>query len=565
MDGVHTGWSAGLQATMCATFVDEWVRRGLRAVMVAPGSRSTPLALAFTQRSEVEVHVFHDERSAAFAALGWGVAQGVPAAVLCTSGTATTHFHAAVAEADLAAVPLLVLTADRPPELHGVGAPQTIDQAGLYANAVRWFIDVGPAEPPGRSTWRIVAAEAWHRAVGSRRGPVHVNVALREPLLGDAGTLPDPVDWPDRATTVEDLSAALGLLDVQRGVIVAGNGVDDPGAVERLSAATNWPVLADPLSGCRGIAGSVSAFDALLRHAGFAADHAPQAVVQLGAAPASKVLSQWRASAPGCRHVAVSADGLVSDPNRLDILQVHSSIGAFAEAATRLRGASGTPWRARWLHAERCAQQVFDGLLADSATEPGVARELSAVPGGHHLVVSSSMPVRDLEWFGRPGAGPVVHANRGANGIDGVLATAIGVAATRVPTTVLLGDVALCHDSSSLTALARRDIDLTIVVVDNDGGGIFSFLPQADALPGDRFEQLFGTPHGTDFVTLAAAHGIEARTVSTLAELRHDVTRPGIRLARVESDRVANVAFHRTLNDAVTSALDNPARRDQPT
>ncbi len=282
-------------------------------------------------------------------------------------------------------------------------------------------------------------------------------------------------------------------------------------------------------------------------------------------APASKALGQWLASAPGCRHVAVSPYGLVSDPRLVGAVQVHAPLGAFAEQAARqVRGAAGTPWRARWLHAERTAQRIFDDQLGGPISEPAVARLLSTLPPGRHLVVSSSMPVRDLEWFGAPGAGPVVHANRGANGIDGVLATAIGVALTGARTTVLIGDIALCHDASSLTALATRDLDLDIVVVDNNGGGIFSFLAQADALDGERFERLFGTPHGTDLVALAAAHGIPARTVTSLGELRAEVTGgrdapSGARLVRVASDRTANVADHRALNEAVGAALDRSA------
>ncbi len=565
MDGEHTGWSAALQATMCATLVDEWIGRGLAAVMVAPGSRSTPVALEVARRPELAVHVFHDERSAAFAALGWARATRRPAAVLCTSGTAATHLLAAVVEAGLSGIPLLVMTADRPPELHGVGAPQTIDQVRLYGRAVRWFADIAPATPADVPSWRVVAAEAWNRATGHRPGPVHLNVGLREPLLGESGPLPPPVDWAAVAAPPVDLAPVMDLIDAQRGVIVAGEGVDDPAAVHRWSAASNWPVLADPQSGCRGIDGAVAAFDALLRHRQFAADHTPQVVVQLGMAPASKALGEWVAAAPGCRHVAVSPYGLVSDPRLVGATQVHAPIGVFAErAAGQVRGAAGTPWRARWLHAERTAQRIFDDRLGGSISEPAVARLLSTLPPGRHLVVSSSMPVRDLEWFGAPGEGPVVHANRGANGIDGVLATAIGVALTGARTTVLIGDIALCHDASSLTALSARDLDLDIVVIDNDGGGIFSFLPQAGALDAPRFERLFGTPHGTDLVALAAAHGVPARTVTSPEELRAEVTggrdgARGARLIRVASNRAANVTDHRALNDAVGAALDRSA------
>ncbi|MDP9464291.1 MAG: 2-succinyl-5-enolpyruvyl-6-hydroxy-3-cyclohexene-1-carboxylic-acid synthase, partial [Actinomycetota bacterium] len=312
-----------VQATFCATLVDEWVRHGLRHAVVAPGSRSTPMALAFVGRPDIDVHVFHDERAASFAALGVALATGVPAALLCTSGTAATHFHAAVVEAHQSGVPMLVLTADRPPELHGVGAPQTIDQTELYGGAARWFHDPGVALEVQRATWRSIAATAWGFATGDTRGPVHLNLPFREPLLGVVGELPgaELVEWPSPRSI--DIDELVGLLDTPRGVIVAGNGVDDPHCVHALTEATGWPVLADPLSGCQMLDTAVIRFDALLRHAGFVAGHRPASVLQLGMPPASKVLAQWLAGS-SARHVAVSAVGLVSDPNLVGALQVRS-------------------------------------------------------------------------------------------------------------------------------------------------------------------------------------------------------------------------------------------------
>jgi 2-succinyl-5-enolpyruvyl-6-hydroxy-3-cyclohexene-1-carboxylate synthase len=294
-------------------------------------------------------------------------------------------------------------------------------------------------------------------------------------------------------------------------------------------------------------------------------------VVHVGEPPASKVLAQWLESS-GAVHVQVLSQRRVLDPQRMITHRVHSEPGdwiamvldeADRDGRTAI-GATGTPWLARWRHAERAAQSVLAERLdapASLLSEPAVARLLSGTHGGaeapvvQQLVVSSSMPVRDVEWFGGPSATAVL-SNRGANGIDGVIATGIGAAASSsAPTAVLIGDVAFCHDQSSLTALARRRLPLTIIVVDNDGGGIFSFLPQAASLAAERFEQLFGTPHGTDVVAVAQAHGLSAAEVSTVGELRSAVASAAVQVVRVRSDRARNVADHDEIYRAIAAAI----------
>ena len=565
--------AADVQATFCATLVDQWVRMGMRQAVIAPGSRSTPMALALAGRDDLQVQVVHDERSAAFIALGIGLATGVPAALLCTSGTAATHFHAAVVEADLSGVPMLVLTADRPPELQGIGAPQTIDQTELYGGVVRRFSDPGVAAVDDADSWRDLAEDWWMCAVGADPGPVHVNLPFREPLVGVAFELPGVGDATtgvavdaNTGVAVEDsdgwfmmrpeVAELATMIDQQRGVIIAGGGVDDAHAVGAIAEALQWPVLADPRSGCRHLPQAVSCFDSLLRHAEFAAAHAPTVVLHLGEPPASKVLGQWL-QASGATHVQVHSQQRTIDPLGIVTERVYGQPSTVCNELTpRVKGATGTVWLARWQDAERRGQAVLDSVLATAPvlTEPGVARVLSAVDA--RLVVSSSMPIRDVEWFGHPGVRTVVHSNRGANGIDGVIATGIGVAfATGSPTVIYIGDVAFCHDQSSLTALAARKLPLTIVVTDNDGGGIFSFLPQATTLPGERFEQLFGTPHGTDIVALAGAHGLGSCSVSSIAELVAALADPSVTVVREPSDRAANVALHDRLNAAVVAAL----------
>ena len=555
------------QATFAATLVDEWVRSGVRHAVVSPGSRSTPLAVALDADDRIAVHVFLDERSASFCAVGIGRATGVPAVVVTTSGTAAAECHAAVLEASHGGVPLLVCTADRPPELQGVGAPQTVDQVGLYGRAVRWAAEPGVPDPVSAGTWRSLATRAVAEATGARPGPVHLDLAFRDPLVGEPGPLPPGRDdgapwhrvWPLRRPGTTE--AVADGLRAPRGVVVAGAGAS-PAGVARLAEATGWPVLADPLSGCR-LPGAVAAFDSVLRVRAFAEAHRPDVVVRVGAMPASRVLGEWLAGS-GARVVLVERAGAFLDPERLAAEVVPGGAAVLADLARRLEGVADPAWGASWARAEAAAQAAIDRALAgrEEVTEPAVARSLLAtLPDGATLVVSSSMPVRDLEWYGRARAGVRVLANRGANGIDGVVSTAVGVAlATGGPTALLIGDLALLHDAGGLLGLADREVDLAIVVVDNRGGGIFSFLPQAGSLPADRFERLLATPHGVDIPGLAAVHGLAALRVHDADGLAPALTAavltPGPLVVVAPTDRSANVAVHDELHAAVATALD---------
>ncbi len=501
------------------------------------------MAIALAERAELALHVVHDERVAAFVALGLGL-EGVPAVLLCTSGTAAVNFHPAVVEAGSSNVPMIVATADRPPELRGIGSPQTIDQVDLYGRAVRWFHDARVPDEADPASWRPLAQRVFSTADG---GPVHLNLPFREPLLGRAGALPDTIGPPLPVPRGIAVGGPLDdYVDRQRGVIIAGGGHGQPvTTIEALAERLGWPVLADPTSGCRAFAQSVTAFDPLLRHDDFARAHAPDLVVRFGRAPASKVLSQWIA-ASRAPVIQVGGPGVI-DPDR--------NVVAFCsiDELAPLSGAAGTPWMARWRHANAQAETAIDAAVAElPMSEPGVARTVAAaLHDDIELVVSSSMPVRDLEWFGGPAAR--AHANRGANGIDGVMSTALGKALGGRPMIVVVGDIAFVHDSNVLVGLRARNADLRIVVIDNGGGGIFSFLPQAATLDGDRFEQLFGTPHGTDVLALAAAHGIAAQTVDTLGELAEAVRAPGPSVIRVVTSRADNVRHHELLNAAVAA------------
>ncbi|CAB4616372.1 unannotated protein [freshwater metagenome] len=548
-------------ATFCATLVDEWIRQGVRHAVIAPGSRSTPLAIALAHRPELAVHLFHDERSAGFAALGCSLATGVPAILLCTSGTAATHFHAAVTEASASNVAMIVCTADRPSELHDVAAPQTIDQTRLYGNAVRWFHDPGVPSMDATHTWRPLAARAFAASLQQRSGPVHLNLPFREPLVGTPSELPAARDgvWSrvvrPVSTQVEGLGDVLQLINGRRGVVIAGNGATRD--VLSLAEALQWPIFADSTSGIRECHSHVlTSFDPILRSESFRNSHMPDVVIRIGATPASKVLAQWVASS-GCEVIQISQHEAVIDPDHVVGITVIGEMTQIIQSLVRHAKSCDGQWVADWSRAESVAQEAIDAFTNAEWCEPTVARETTkSMQVGTHLVVSSSMPIRDIEWFGTVTPGVTVHSNRGTNGIDGVISTSIGIAlASQASVTVYIGDVAFLHDSTALIGLLRRGIRLRIVVVNNDGGSIFSFLPQVEHVTESTFELLYGTPHGVNISDIAAAHGITYVTASNHNELRHVLESSETQIIEIKTNRSTNVDTHSALNDAVVSAI----------
>jgi 2-succinyl-5-enolpyruvyl-6-hydroxy-3-cyclohexene-1-carboxylate synthase len=614
-----------VQAAFSTVLVDEWLRAGVRDCVACPGSRSTPLLVALAEaaeRGDLRLHVLVDERSAGFYALGLGLASGIPAPIVTTSGTAAAELHPAVLEAHHAGVPMLAVTADRPPELHGFGAPQTVHQVGLFGAAVRWEVNPGPADLGAAWSWRSVASRAINEARGAngRPGPVHLNLAFREPLLGSAPAVLQASPGEASDQSIEAVEAALGaaggsdrhralrllrggradrapwhrlrragleptdeaveLLAAagERGLIVAGAGAGAPEAVWQLSEVTGWPVLATPQSGCRS-PGAIGTADALLRTA-TVREWRPDLVLRLGASWASRVVNEWLA-ALDARQVLVGPDGAWAAPDRPPGDVVNASPELLCRAATeRLKASSAgpvwAPWGQQWAEAERRAQQAIDAELAGESglTEPAIARSLLArVTAADTIVVSSSMPVREVEWWSQPSDGVRVLANRGANGIDGTLSTALGVASAVqhvVPSAgpgqvvALVGDLAFLYDAGVLVAGARSGTDLDVVVVDNNGGGIFSFLPQASGQPTDRFERLWGTPHGADLVAVARGYGVAAQEVADLKDLAAGIAGgghgQGLRVFVAKTDRAANVAVHQRLNAAVESAVESLGR-----
>jgi 2-succinyl-5-enolpyruvyl-6-hydroxy-3-cyclohexene-1-carboxylate synthase len=576
---------------LASAMAEELARCGVRRAVVSPGSRSTPLAVALWHQPEIEVTVILDERSAGFFALGTALATGVPAAVLCTSGSAAANLHPAITEADEAGVPMIVLTADRPPELRDIGAGQTIDQLKLYGDAVRWFCEVGTheADDDGLLHFRAVACRAHAAALGDPRpGPVHLNVPWREPLaplaLEGQVTATDPLalegrkDAPLTAVERPARRADEGFLDriaerierTPRGLIVAGRQMDPALAepIATLAAAAGYPILAEPTSQLRRGAHDrslvVSSYDHIARDRLEAL--APELVLRVGDMPTSKPLRQWLAAGERLEQIVIDPVGEWREPSRKadTILRADpiATARSLTERLSRLRpgadAVAGAPFAAAWLDADRAVREAVDGRLADldELSEPGVWRALSdTLRDGDSVLAASSMPVRDLEAFLRPGPEGVRFAsNRGANGIDGLVSTAAGLATgSEARTWAILGDLALFHDLGGLAA-AREADHLRLIVIDNSGGGIFHFLPQAEAMPDQEFEPLLGTPYGVDPARAGELFGLEAAVPSTQSELARALDGDA-RLIVLRTDRHRNLELHRELAEAAAAAV----------
>jgi 2-succinyl-5-enolpyruvyl-6-hydroxy-3-cyclohexene-1-carboxylate synthase len=575
---------------LASAFVEELARGGLRQAVVSPGSRSTPLAVALWRQPEIEVSVIVDERSAAFFALGAAQATGSPVAMLCTSGTAVANCHPAICEADESAIPLVMLSADRPPELRGIGAGQTIDQLKVFGASVRWFCEVGThdADDSGLLHYRSVACRALAAARGEQRpGPVHLNLPWREPLAPvpaeGAVTATDPLALEGRdgrpltAVTPIDMEPSTFLLDevagqlagARSGVIVAGRQLD-PELREPLAAlarTAGFPILAEPTSqircGPHDRSRVVATYDHLLRDKRFGESVRPDLVLRFGEMPTSKPLRAWLAGS-GADQIAVDPGCGWNEPtSRAAALLRADPTELAAGWAARLSGEE-RPAPARWLEAEAAAQTALDAeldALGEEVTEPGLHRALGLAHGeGDLIYTASSMPIRDQESFlPSTGTDALFLCNRGANGIDGLISSGIGAArASGRPTTILTGDLGLLHDVGGLATLRDVSNPVRIVVIDNDGGGIFGFLPQAGALQDEEFEALLGTPRGVDVAKAAALFDLGHRRIESPADLP-DAIAAGTGLIEVRVDRQANVGLHRKLSERVGAAISGPA------
>ncbi len=569
-------------------FVDELARSGVKHVCLCPGSRSTPLAMTFADDERFRLWMHLDERSCAFFALGLAKASREPVVLVCTSGTAAANFFPAIAEASQARVPLIVLTADRPPELRDTGAPQTIDQIKIYGAYAKWFAEIALPEANAEMLRyaRTMACRAVAKATETPAGVVHFNMPFREPLVPLATEISVSENERDayfgradgkafveisRAKILPDekiISAlAQSLAQNERGLIVAGmqNGGLFPEAAAKLANVLGYPMLADPLSQvrcgehCRE--NVIDSYDAFLRDANLAKQLVPDIVLRFGAIPTSKPVLQYLQQHAQARQILIDDAGwnepahVVREGIRADAVLFCDTL---AKKITAPRQKSA--WLEQWRNINTRTKSAIAAQLETYGEffEGRVFAELAELlPDNATVFASSSMPVRDLDTFFPSSAKRLRFlSNRGANGIDGVVSTALGASAASEEKMVLvIGDLALYHDLNGLLAAKLRKLNALIVLLNNDGGGIFSFLPQA-AYP-KHFETLFGTPHGLNFehaAKLYDARFVDAQNWDEFrAEISASFARDGLDIVQVKTNRETNVTMHRAVWRAVSA------------
>lgn len=565
-------------------FVSELVAAGVAHACVMPGARSTPLALTCAAEPRLRVWSHIDERAGAFFALGIAKTTWRPVLVVCTSGTGAANLLPAAVEACYARVPLLLLTADRPPELRDCGAPQTIDQIKLFGAHVKWFAEAAMAEA-GEPYFRSLAQRALAHACTRPRAPVHINFPFREPLMPRHGLAEllrqdEVVDRPRYAVpavaapppeAVRQLGETLAA--ARRGLIVCGPsnaGAEVAAGIVQLAAVLNWPVLADPTSQVRSGPSDtrlvVDTYDALLRDEAFATAMAPEVVLRFGPLPTSKAFLTFLQRHPSCRHIVIDAETSGNDPTfsaeGFLVWDVVATCDALRAQLTDVATVADAQWCQRWLAAAACARTAIQARMRATRElfEGKVCSELGELlPDGAIVYVGNSMPVRDLEAFWPVGSGAIRFlCNRGANGIDGFISSGLGAAAVSdTPVVIITGDVALCHDLGGLLAAKRHRVRATIIVINNDGGGIFAFLPQAECR--DAFADLFYTPHGLDVRTAAELYGCAFARIASWEQFRGCVraalAADRTSIIEVPSDRQRNVELHRELWTVVGRAL----------
>jgi 2-succinyl-5-enolpyruvyl-6-hydroxy-3-cyclohexene-1-carboxylate synthase len=588
-------------------FIDELQRAGVRNVVICPGSRSTPLAIAFARQQAIRTWMHVDERSAAYFGLGMAKQLHQPVALLCTSGTAAANFLPAIVEAKLTHVPLLVLTADRPHELRDNGAPQSIDQNRLYGMYVKWFVEVALPEATNAALRyiRTIAVRATALTQAIPAGPVHLNFPIREPLTPEPipdqplpqVTQRDLIAWQGRSNNapyVEVRNAPPGvpavtiiehLMDLvhraRRGLIIVGPNDDSPLAepLARLAQHLGYPILADPLSqlrcGDHDQSIVISSYDAFLRVDSFIESAQPDLVLRFGAMPTSKPALLYLKRYASCPLVVIDGHGGWEESTQLASGLIHADPASLCQGLLNMleqpdgNGEKQPPvsqeWITMWQDADKLARQAIQAAIQDfnELFEGRVFTELAnLIPDGTTLYVGNSMPVRDLDTFFWSTRERIrIMGNRGANGIDGVVSSALGASAgagQNEPTILVLGDLSFIHDLNGLLAARLHRLNLTIVLINNDGGGIFSFLPQA-AYP-EHFEQLFGTPTGLDFRLVVQMYDGQYQKVESWEQFRKEVRQGlnigGLHVIEIPTERASNVKMHRQLWEVVGKALN---------
>lgn len=564
-----------------AAFVDELSGMNVKHAVISPGSRSTPISMLLASHPSIKTHINIDERSAAFYALGLAKATQNPVALVCTSGTAAANYYPAIVEANLSRVPLIVITADRPHELRDVGAPQTIDQIHLYGEHVKWFSEM--AIPDGAESSLVYVRNISKRAVIEAKkkpaGPVHLNMPIREPLVPDmkedyfhAGRFRNLVTNESDTGKLQANSSTLELLAKEwsrkeKGLIICGEMHDEAFAKEviQLAKKLKYPILADPLSQIRSSSDAshiIDCYDTFLKMEDVKAELRPDVIIRFGAMPVSKPLMLFMKGCKDAIHIVVDSGSGWREPAGLPATFIYSEEALLCQQLLELVTVrQDSRWYSNWAELNRQVKQVLLTLQEDTSLNEGkVFLELQELtPDNCQMFISNSMPIRDCDtFFHSHESDRRIYCNRGANGIDGVVSSALGVSAVGLPTLLVIGDLSFFHDLNGLLAAKMQNSTITIIVINNDGGGIFSFLPQASEK--EHFEELFGTPHGLDFSHVVKMYGGDFTRVRDWAHFREAVVgsfeKEGIKVIEVQTNREENVQLHRNFWNNVSQEIN---------
>jgi len=570
-------------------FISSLANSGVEQAVISPGSRSTPISLLLAEEEKINVHVHVDERSAAFFALGMAKMSKKPTILVCTSGTAAANYFPAIVEAKISRIPLIIITADRPHELRDVGAPQAIDQINLYGNHVKWFMEMStPEGSPGMIRYvKTVGARAVSTAIQHPSGPVHLNVPIREPLLPDLEHIADYQEkdlersilhFETGMSVIEDNyfeSLATIIGHTKKGIIVCGE-IDKPGfssMIRKLADATGYPILADPLSNLRSdqedASKIVDTYDTFLRNERIKSQLKPEIIIRFGSMPISKPLTIFLRENEQAEQIVIDGGSGYRDPNQLTSKMVYCDEVYFCKKLSEcISDCSVNHYFNTWIKINSLTKEELKKVNdIEGLSESKLFKKLGEViPNNAVLFVGNSMPIRDLDtFFHQLDKKVTIIANRGANGIDGTISTALGVGVINKPVFLIVGDLTFFHDLNGLMIAKQYNIPITIIVINNNGGGIFSFLPQAE-LP-RHFELLFGTPLNLDFKDLITMYKGEYELITNWEHLMELFTQTdfsnGLRVWELQTNREDNLLEHRSIMKDVSFVLDEFAEGDQ--
>ena len=534
-----------------AALVDELYQLGVRHAVFSPGSRSTTLAMLFQSHGGFQTYMNIDERSAGFMALGIGKAHGEPAVLVCTSGSALTHYGPAVVEAKHGGIPMIILSADRPYTLQNVGAPQTIDQQKYFGTAVNYYEELSvPSESHYYTYPRQVARRAYLYAKNHKEGPVHINVPLFEPLVPERDSSYFRMGRSDKVfrLVTEDTIRELGtVLKGKKVLVLGGPSITQPREVMEFANAIGAVVIGDPLSNLRKFEEAISTYDSVLVHESIKEQLRPDVVIQLGQIPVSKRIQQWMAALDGIEYIEVSPTAEPLNPSLTTTIHVMANTGVFLHRLTAIQ--ADREYCAMWQQIEASSRRQLDAVGEEPNLFEGRTIHMlqAQMPADGQILVANSMSIRDMDYYWASGRSTAtVYGNRGTNGIDGTVSTALGLSTNGKPTVMVTGDLSFFHDLNGLAIGKTHDMNLTIILHNNDGGGIFQYLPQKGT---DDFDYLFNTPQGIDYSGLATMYGLDYVKVATNAELEEAMNtyigREGIHIIEIPTSKEGSRELHK--------------------